>query len=271
MEIFFFLVTEYGDICRSKKIASILSLTTTQSTISYIMNHDLLYMKNNIKAKLYQRCEPKYKVLDWKLKLIYQFCKQGLLFSLFLKNFIILFFLERVKASFIQRHHHYNSKCTPISRQRERQIQTKKTQLWFSSFKQKQMAFSFLKTFLIIIFISLLSPCLSSSLPSSPTISPFQQLSPEIAPLLPSPGDALPSGDGGGTIPSSPSPPDPDTNDGSYPDPFAFAPFASPPPSSPAPPSQPPAVVLLLSIIVSSASLRLCGVVTLLQFTSLIH
>ncbi|KAL1195630.1 Classical arabinogalactan protein 25 [Cardamine amara subsp. amara] len=123
------------------------------------------------------------------------------------------------------------------------------------------MASSFLSKLLIIIifFISLSSSSISSSLPSSPTISPFQQLSPEIAPLLPSPGDALPSDDGTGTIPSSPSPPDPDTNDGSYPDPVAFAPFASPPVSSPAPPPShpPPAGVLLLSVIVSSASLRL--------------
>ncbi|KAG7555734.1 hypothetical protein ISN44_As11g018410 [Arabidopsis suecica] len=124
------------------------------------------------------------------------------------------------------------------------------------------MAFSFLKTFLIIIFIfiSLSFPCLSSS----PTISSFQQLSPEIAPLLPSPGDALPSDDGSGTIPSSPSPPDPDTNDGSYPDPLAFAPFASPPFSSPSPPSHPPVGVLLLTVIFSSASLGLRGVITLL-------
>ncbi|KAG7551142.1 hypothetical protein ISN45_Aa06g018430 [Arabidopsis thaliana x Arabidopsis arenosa] len=124
------------------------------------------------------------------------------------------------------------------------------------------MAFSFLKTFLIFIFIfiSLSFPCLSSS----PTISSFQQLSPEIAPLLPSPGDALPSDDGSGTIPSSPSPPDPDTNDGSYPDPLAFAPFASPPVSSPSPPSHPPAGILLLTVIFSSTSLRLRGVITLL-------
>ncbi|CAH8271533.1 unnamed protein product [Arabidopsis lyrata] len=124
------------------------------------------------------------------------------------------------------------------------------------------MAFSFLKTFLIIIFIfiSLSFPCLSSS----PTISSFQELSPEIAPLLPSPGDALPSDDGSGTIPSSPSPPDPDTNDGSYPDPLAFAPFASPPFSSPSPPSHPPVGVLLLTVIFSSASLGLRSVITLL-------
>lgn len=124
------------------------------------------------------------------------------------------------------------------------------------------MAFSFLKTFLIIIFIfiSLSFPCLSSS----PTISSFQELSPEIAPLLPSPGDALPSDDGSGTIPSSPSPPDPDTNDGSYPDPLAFAPFASPPFSSLSPPSHPPVGVLLLTVIFSSASLGLRSVITLL-------
>ncbi|KAF8094566.1 hypothetical protein N665_0359s0010 [Sinapis alba] len=112
------------------------------------------------------------------------------------------------------------------------------------------------KLLIIILFISLSSlSSLSSTLPSTPTISPFQELSPEIAPLLPSPRDALPSGNGAGTIPSSPSPPDPETSDGSsYPDP-AFAPFASPPVSSPAPPSHPPSGVLLLFLIVSSASL----------------
>ncbi|XP_010420649.1 PREDICTED: classical arabinogalactan protein 25-like [Camelina sativa] len=120
------------------------------------------------------------------------------------------------------------------------------------------MAFSFLKKLLIIFLISLSSPCLSSSLLSSPTISPFQQLSPDIAPLLPSPGDSLPSDDGGGTIPASPSPPDPDTNDGSYPDPLAFAPFASPPVSSPAPPSSHPfSGVLILTVIFSSAYVAL--------------
>ncbi|XP_010454122.1 PREDICTED: classical arabinogalactan protein 25-like [Camelina sativa] len=122
------------------------------------------------------------------------------------------------------------------------------------------MAFSFLKTLLIffIFMISLSSPCLSSSLPSSPTISPFQQLSPDIAPLLPSPGDSLPSDDGGGTIPASPSPPDPDTNDGYYPDPLAFSPLASPPVSSPAlPSSHPSAGVLLLTVVLSSAFVAL--------------
>ncbi|ESQ41874.1 hypothetical protein EUTSA_v10015003mg [Eutrema salsugineum] len=130
------------------------------------------------------------------------------------------------------------------------------------------MASSYLNKLLIInifFFISLCSPSsLSSSLPSSQTISPFQQLSPEIAPLLPSPGDNLPSDDGAGTIPSSPSPPDPDTNgDSSHPDPLAFAPFASPPVSSTAPPSHFAAGVLLISVVVSSASLRLRGIISL--------
>ncbi|KAJ0243815.1 Classical arabinogalactan protein 25 [Hirschfeldia incana] len=132
---------------------------------------------------------------------------------------------------------------------------------------KKRMASSLTnKLLIIILFISLssLSSLSSSSLPSTPTISPFQELSPEIAPLLPSPGDALPSGAGPGTIPSSPSPPDPDTSDASsYPDP-AFAPFASPPVSSHAPPSHPPSRVLLLFLVVSSASLRLRGVIALL-------
>ncbi|XP_018443965.2 classical arabinogalactan protein 25 [Raphanus sativus] len=131
---------------------------------------------------------------------------------------------------------------------------------------KKKMASSFLNKLLIIILFTSLSSLSShsSSLPSTPTISPFQELSPEIAPLLPSPGDALPSGAGADTIPSSPSPPDPDTSYGSsYPDP-AFAPFASPPVSSPAPPSYPPTGVVLLFLVVSSASLRLRDVIPLL-------
>ncbi|XP_010524766.1 PREDICTED: classical arabinogalactan protein 25-like [Tarenaya hassleriana] len=104
------------------------------------------------------------------------------------------------------------------------------------------MGSSFVLVTLITTTISLSLPSLSHSssptaIPSSPTISPFEQLSPEIAPLLPSPGGAHPSADGSSavpTIPSSPSPPDPDT-DLADPDP-AFAPAASPPASSPAPP-----------------------------------
>ncbi|CAA7061902.1 unnamed protein product [Microthlaspi erraticum] len=121
------------------------------------------------------------------------------------------------------------------------------------------------KLLIIIVFIFLSSPAFLSSLTSSPTISSLQQLSPEIAPLLPSPGKALPSDDGAGTIPSSPSPPDPDpSDDSSYPDPLAFAPLASPPVSSPAPPSYPSVGMLLLSIIISSASLRLRALVAAL-------
>lgn len=64
--------------------------------------------------------------------------------------------------------------------------------------------------------------------PSPSSISPFQNLSPEIAPLLPSPGGALPTPTGSDipTIPSNPSPPNPD--DVIAPGPFyAFAPYGS--------------------------------------------
>ncbi|KAJ1414265.1 classical arabinogalactan protein 26-like [Sesbania bispinosa] len=60
-------------------------------------------------------------------------------------------------------------------------------------------------------------PTLSSSPasltePPPSTLSPFQELSPDIAPLLPSPGGALPTPAGSDipTIPSNPSPPNPD-------------------------------------------------------------
>ncbi|CAN8255900.1 unnamed protein product [Cochlearia groenlandica] len=117
------------------------------------------------------------------------------------------------------------------------------------------MSSSFL--IIIIIFIIII-PSNYTFISSSPTISPYQELSPEIAPLLPSPGDSLPYGDGAGTIPSSPSPPDPHTDSDGYPDPVAFAPFASPPVSSlspppppPPPPSLPLAGVLFLSFVVA--------------------
>lgn len=50
-----------------------------------------------------------------------------------------------------------------------------------------------------------------------PPLSPYTELSPDIAPLLPSPGSTIP------TIPSNPSPPNPDEVSSVGPDP-AFAP-----------------------------------------------
>ncbi|CAL5183803.1 unnamed protein product [Lathyrus oleraceus] len=77
-------------------------------------------------------------------------------------------------------------------------------------------------------------PTLSSSSPATKTdpspssLFPSQDLSPDIAPLLPSSGGALPTPTGSDipTIPSNPSPPNPD--DIIAPGPFsAFAPFGS--------------------------------------------
>ncbi|XP_056161648.1 classical arabinogalactan protein 26-like [Syzygium oleosum] len=53
----------------------------------------------------------------------------------------------------------------------------------------------------------------SPALSSDPLVPPFQELSPDIAPLLPSPGGAAPASGGSSsmpTIPSTPSPPNPD-------------------------------------------------------------
>ncbi|XP_010486144.1 PREDICTED: classical arabinogalactan protein 27-like [Camelina sativa] len=117
----------------------------------------------------------------------------------------------------------------------------------------------------LIIFISLSSSSLSISslttntIPSSPTISPFdQQISPEIAPLLPSPAVSSTTQ----TIPSSSTLPQPEYDDVlADPDP-AFAPSASPPLSSLATPSS-QAPQVLLSVVFAAAScfsLRLLAV-----------
>ncbi|XP_030473838.2 classical arabinogalactan protein 26-like [Syzygium oleosum] len=53
----------------------------------------------------------------------------------------------------------------------------------------------------------------SPALSSEPLVPPFQELSPDIAPLLPSPGGSAPASGGSSsmpTIPSTPSPPNPD-------------------------------------------------------------
>ncbi|KAG7026286.1 hypothetical protein SDJN02_12787, partial [Cucurbita argyrosperma subsp. argyrosperma] len=66
-------------------------------------------------------------------------------------------------------------------------------------------------------------------LTSTTTSSPFQELSPEIAPLLPSTGDQIPSATGSiPTIPSNPSPPNPDEFEAPAPDPSALSPFGLP-------------------------------------------
>ncbi|KAG5240860.1 hydroxyproline-rich glycoprotein [Salix suchowensis] len=69
---------------------------------------------------------------------------------------------------------------------------------------------------------------ISTFLANSPPIPPFQELSPDIAPLLPSPGGALPSPATSSipTIPSSPSPPNPDEAVASGPD-SAFSPLGA--------------------------------------------
>ncbi|KDP40031.1 hypothetical protein JCGZ_02029 [Jatropha curcas] len=108
------------------------------------------------------------------------------------------------------------------------------------------MAASF--SFLLSLIISLIIfPFLSSStrlnslqasstIPTSLTNSPFQELSPEIAPLLPSPGGVLPSPAISSlpTIPSTPSPPNPDALPAPGPG-SALSPLASLPASSAAP------------------------------------
>ncbi|CAJ1962265.1 unnamed protein product [Sphenostylis stenocarpa] len=84
-------------------------------------------------------------------------------------------------------------------------------------------------------------PTLSSSPatltdPPPSSLSPFQELSPDIAPLLPSPGGVLPTPSGSDipTIPSNPSPPNPD--DLIAPGPLsALSPFGSMQASSNAP------------------------------------
>ncbi|XP_039018780.1 leucine-rich repeat extensin-like protein 5 [Hibiscus syriacus] len=70
---------------------------------------------------------------------------------------------------------------------------------------------------------------------SDPPLSPFQPLSPDIAPLLPSPGGLVPTtGTSMPTIPSTPSPPNPDDFIVPGPD-SAFPPFGALPASSSSP------------------------------------
>ncbi|EOY06386.1 hypothetical protein QUC31_016308 [Theobroma cacao] len=85
--------------------------------------------------------------------------------------------------------------------------------------------------------LSLASSQLSSDIPtvsaspvsmSDPPLAPFQELSPDIAPLFPSPGGVVPTtGSSMPTIPSSPSPPNPDDVMAAGPDSAAFPPFGS--------------------------------------------
>ncbi|XP_027931538.1 classical arabinogalactan protein 26 [Vigna unguiculata] len=79
------------------------------------------------------------------------------------------------------------------------------------------------------------SPAALSDPPPS-SLTPFRELSPDIAPLFPSPGGVLPTPTGSDipTIPSNPSPPNPD--DLIAPGPLsAFSPFGSMQASSNAP------------------------------------
>ncbi|KAK8613069.1 hypothetical protein V6N13_104391 [Hibiscus sabdariffa] len=70
---------------------------------------------------------------------------------------------------------------------------------------------------------------------SDPSLSPFRPLSPDVAPLLPSPGGMVPTtGTSMPTIPSTPSPPNPDDFIAPGPD-SAFPPFRSLPASSTSP------------------------------------
>ncbi|KAF5941704.1 hypothetical protein HYC85_019346 [Camellia sinensis] len=66
-------------------------------------------------------------------------------------------------------------------------------------------------------------------LPNPPLSSPFTELSPDISPLLPSPGGELPSPTGSSipTIPSNPSPPNPDETLGLGPDSALVSPSRS--------------------------------------------
>ncbi|XP_028781434.1 classical arabinogalactan protein 25-like [Neltuma alba] len=96
----------------------------------------------------------------------------------------------------------------------------------------------------ILISFSLLSPSSSSS--------PFRELSPDIAPLLPSPGGVLPTPTGSDipTIPSSPSPPNPDDDLTAAPGPLsALSPFGPVQPDS-----QAPAAVTLASSAAAMAA-----------------
>lgn len=74
------------------------------------------------------------------------------------------------------------------------------------------------------------SPLLAlPSVPNPQPSSPFQELSPEIAPLLPSTGGKIPSATGSiPTIPSNPSPPNPDEFEAPGPDSSALSPFGLP-------------------------------------------
>ncbi|KAB1214062.1 hypothetical protein CJ030_MR5G017325 [Morella rubra] len=103
---------------------------------------------------------------------------------------------------------------------------------------------------LVLIMAFMASPLLSVSSPLNPKastisatpsfltnpslpLSPYQELSPDISPLLPSPGGAVPTPIGSSvpTIPSSLSPPNPDALGAPGPD-SAFSPFGSLPASS---------------------------------------
>ncbi|CAL1397107.1 unnamed protein product [Linum trigynum] len=132
-------------------------------------------------------------------------------------------------------------------------------------------SFSFLSLLMISATIFFFpSPTTSSPQPStiipaspsfpedSPPLSPFEELSPEIAPLLPSPGGELPSPSVASipTIPSNPSTPNPDEYAAAQVPaaafgPSSFPPFGSLPVSSAFSKESPLAVSLLCSAILS--------------------
>ncbi|XP_022958905.1 classical arabinogalactan protein 25-like [Cucurbita moschata] len=81
-----------------------------------------------------------------------------------------------------------------------------------------------------VIMALMASPLLAlPSLPNPKLSSSFQELSPDIAPLLPSSGGSIPSASGSiPTIPSNPSPPNPDEFEAPGPDSSALSPLGLP-------------------------------------------
>ncbi|OMO53744.1 hypothetical protein CCACVL1_28392 [Corchorus capsularis] len=93
---------------------------------------------------------------------------------------------------------------------------------------------------------------------SDPALSPYQELSPDIAPLLPSPGGVVPTtGSSMPTIPSSPSPPNPDDLMAEGPGGSAFPPFGSFPASSSSSNLAPFSVVFLACSLLQQLIVRL--------------
>ncbi|KGN46189.1 classical arabinogalactan protein 25 [Cucumis sativus] len=107
-----------------------------------------------------------------------------------------------------------------------------------------------------VIMVFMASPLLAlPSVPNPKPSSPFQELSPEIAPLLPSTGDKIPSATGSSipTIPSNPSPPNPDDFEALGPDSSALSPFGLP--GSFAPPNSLPCYSNWLLLLLNGLAL----------------